>query len=68
MDLLLQRVARRPVEPVAFYDNDDEASVPYDDVDAEGELEEDVGDSSEDYGELVMPALGGYVSEFQGMS
>lgn len=53
---------------MAFYDNEDETSVPYDeDVDAEGELEEDVGDSSEDYGEVLMPALGGYVSRFQGM-
>lgn len=66
LDLLLQRVARRPIESVELYDNEDETSVPYDeDVDAEGELEEDVGDSSEDYGELLMPALGGYVSDFQ---
>lgn len=53
---------------MAFYDNEDETSVPYDDIDADGELEEDVGDSSEDYGELIMPTLSGYVSEFQGMS
>ncbi|KAG8737515.1 hypothetical protein FRC10_008095 [Ceratobasidium sp. 414] len=50
LDLLLERVARRPIQLVTNYDHDDE--------DAEGELEEDVGDSSEDYGELLPPVLG----------
>ncbi|KAG8689220.1 hypothetical protein FRC09_012512 [Ceratobasidium sp. 395] len=53
LDLLLERVARRPIQPPASFDQDDE--------DAEGELEEDVGDSSEDYGELLPPVLGRYM-------
>ncbi|QRV79339.1 regulatory subunit for Cdc7p protein kinase [Ceratobasidium sp. AG-Ba] len=53
LDLLLERVARRPIQPVEVYDHEDE--------DAEGELEEDVGDSSEDYGELLPPVLGGFM-------
>jgi hypothetical protein len=61
LDILLERIARRPIELVELYDEDDDSNNYGENP--EGELEEDVGDSSEDYGELVMPALGGYVSE-----
>ncbi|KAG8736490.1 hypothetical protein FRC12_017575 [Ceratobasidium sp. 428] len=60
LDLLLERVARRPIQPPASFDQDDE--------DAEGELEEDVGDSSEDYGELLPPVLGRYMGVDDGIS
>ncbi|CAE6431940.1 unnamed protein product [Rhizoctonia solani] len=51
LDQLLHRIRRRPIEQAEYYDEDDD-SYHY------GGLEEDVGDSSEDYGELLAPSLG----------
>lgn len=51
----MDRIQRRPIEQVEYYDEDDD-SLHY------GGLEEDVGDSSEDYGELLVPSLGEFVS------
>ncbi|CAE6481233.1 unnamed protein product [Rhizoctonia solani] len=51
LDQLLDRIQRRPVEQAEYYDEDDD-SYHY------GGLEEDVGDSSEDYGELLVPSFG----------
>ncbi|EUC58734.1 zf-DBF domain protein, partial [Rhizoctonia solani AG-3 Rhs1AP] len=51
LDQLLDRIQRRPIEQIEYYDEDDD-SYHY------GGLEDDVGDSSEDYGELLVPSLG----------
>ncbi|QRW21329.1 regulatory subunit for Cdc7p protein kinase [Rhizoctonia solani] len=51
LDQLLDRIQRRPIEQAEQYDEDDD-SYHY------GGLEDDVGDSSEDYGELLAPSLG----------
>jgi hypothetical protein len=52
----LDRIRRRPIEQAEYYDEDDD-SYHY------SGLEEDVGDSSEDYGELLAPSLGEFVSD-----
>ncbi|CAE6411123.1 unnamed protein product, partial [Rhizoctonia solani] len=51
LDQVLDRIRRRPVEDIGYYDEDDD-SFHY------GGLEDDLGDSSEDYGELLAPSLG----------
>ncbi|CAE7174134.1 unnamed protein product [Rhizoctonia solani] len=51
LDQLLDRIQRRPINQADYYDEDDD-SLHY------GGLEEDIGDSSEDYGELLVPSLG----------
>ncbi|KAJ1304377.1 hypothetical protein OPQ81_005529 [Rhizoctonia solani] len=51
LDQLLDRIQRRPIKHTEYYD-EDEDSYQY------GGLEDDVGDSSEDYGELLVPSLG----------
>lgn len=61
LDLLLERIARRPIETSPDLYDDDDSGQYGEDANPGCELEEDVGDSSEDYGELLMPSLG-YVS------